>query len=825
MPKISDILTQYNTDRETLSNAYKALTGKSLSSRSVQIKDEERAQLEPTFKSWNKTTKKSASKDDTKDENKVFKAEEVSFGDDFLSGLWFGPKDDEPEEDDEADEIFTKVSPVEVVAEEPKHVSTYWNARVISSAPEQPKPIKKDTKPSQSFERKESETRGKTFHKFSSNTPSFSKWVAKPQATKSHGNNDPRQGSGNTHNNANHSNHASHGQKSSHTNTAPATPVVKKEAATSGTLIKKQEIILWDTVSVKEFSEKMGVPFPELMKKFMANKILVNINSNIDYDTAALIGEEFNVKVKREAGTVSVEDMMSGNLSAILDIDKESEHRIKRAPVVTIMGHVDHGKTKLLDYLRKTNVIGWEAGGITQSIGASQILHNDEKITFIDTPGHQLFTSLRARGAKITNIVIIVIACDDGIKQQTVEAINHAKDAWVPIIVAITKIDKWINNTESIKAQMAEHGLTPEDWGGDVPVMHVSAVTGQGIPELLEQIMLQAEMLELTYNPSRNAVGVVLEVTKDPKQWVLTTILLMTGTMQVGDIIMIHNTYGKVRKILDWTGKDIKTATGGDPVMILGMQDIPEPGRVAEVVDTERKAQQKIAIVMEKEKTQKESSGLQAMMSQIAAGDMTTLKLIIKADSYGSLEAVKYSLETMPTPENINIKIIHSDVGTFWESDLALAHASEALIIGFNVPIPASIVKKADQLKVTIKTYDIIYEMNDYLDGILKGMIVIEAKEVLIGKLTVLGLFYKKEKEMIIGGKVTEGKAKNGAEFRIWRKGESGEDEIVGQGRITSLKRDQENVSEVNTGYECGMKVRVSKKVVEDDVLEFFVME
>jgi len=802
MPKIKDILEQYSIERETLARSYKAVIGKTLTARATQIKDEERALIEPTFSLAHIGKAKKS------DEAKVFKTEEVSFGDDFLSGLGFKHKEEEDaaEQATLESDAFAKEPEAEKEVEQAT-IPSYGNARVIESAPirkHTPKDKRTTTEAPRPFvarPKSDSETRGKTFHQFSPNAPTFSKWAYKAPAAR------PTTKSSNT------------------TETKPTTPIVKREAATSGTLIKKQEIIIWDTISVKEFSEKMWVPFPELMKKFMANKILININSNIDFDTAALIGEEFNVKVKRQDGTISVDDMMSGNLNAILDMDKDSEHKIKRAPVVTIMGHVDHGKTKLLDYLRKTNVVSWEAGGITQSIGASQIIHNGEKITFIDTPGHELFTSLRARGAKITNLVVIVIAVDDGIKQQTVEAINHAKDANVPIIVAVTKIDKWINNIENIKGQMAEHGLVPEDWGGNVPVVPVSGLTGQGVEDLLENIVLQTEMLELQYNPQRNAVGVVLEATKDPKQGVLTTILLMTGTLKVGDVVMIHSTYGKVRKMLDWTGKEISIAQGGDPVMILGIQDVPEAGRVAEVVDTERQAQDKISLVGEKEKAQKDASSLQNTISQIASGDQATLNLVVKADSYGSLEAAKHALEIMPTPENIAIKIIHSDVGTFGESDISLAHASGAIILWFNVPIPASINKKALQLKIVLKTYDIIYEMIEYIDGILKGMIKIEEKEVYLGRLTILGIFFKKEKEMIIGGKVTEGKVKNGAQFKIWRKWESGEDEIIGQGKVTSLKRDQENVDEVNVGYECGMKVRLSKKVVEWDSLEFFIME
>lgn len=812
MPKISDILQKYNIEKQTLATSYKTVIGKALAAKSVNIKDEEWALIEPTFQLAH------IGKPNKKDESKVFKAEEVSFGDDFLSGLGFAPKHDDEEPTDE--DIFTKEAPIAAPVEETPAKNSYGNARVVESAParehharpahhhagdrNKPKEEKTFDRP-----RQESETRGKTFHTFTPNAPSFSKGTFKPGSNTQGGH----------HNKPHHS--------TPKPTPAPMTPAVKKEAATSGTLIKKQEIIIGDSISVKEFSEKMWVTFPELMKKFMANKILVNINSTIDFDTANIIGDEFGVKVKREAGSMSIEDMMSGNLGAILDIDKDAEHKVKRPPVVTIMGHVDHGKTKLLDYLRKTNVVSGEAGWITQSIGASQIEYNGEKITFIDTPWHQLFSSLRARGAKITNIVVIVIAVDDGIKQQTVEAINHAKDAWVPIMVAVTKIDKWMQNIENIKGQMAEHGLVPEDWGGNVPVIPVSSVSGQGIDDLLEQIVLQAEMLELQYNPERNWVCVVLEAHKDPKQGILTTMLVMTGTLKVGDILMIHNTYGKVRKMLDWKGDEIKIVHGWDPVMILGMQEVPEPGRVAEVVDTERQAQDKISLVKDEEKAQKDAGGLQNLITQVASGELTTLHVILKANSFGSLEAAKYALQTMEVPENMTIKIIHSDVGTFGESDLSLAHAASAMIFWFNVPIPASIIKKADQMKLKIKTYDIIYEMTDYIDSILKWMIKIELKENVIGKLTILGIFFKKEKEMIIGGKVTEWETRNGAEFRIWRKWEteSGEEEMIGQGRITSLKRDQENVSKVAVWYECGMKVKISKKVLEGDVLEFYVME
>lgn len=808
MPKIQDILDDLHISREELAAAYKKGVWKTLTSRAVNIKDEERPEVQKHLEKAASAPKKKASvatKGDKADDDKVLKGDELG-GDDFLSGLWFWPKEDK-------EEVIESPTIKEVEAVEEIKVS-FGNARVIVSAPigeKKPafKPKGKPAAPSQTtdakgFDRRpqqRSESSGKTFHTFS-NT-SFSQWTHKGKPTNRHA-------------------HKSPGSNQSAT-TTPATRVVK-EASVWGNLVKKQEIIIGDSITVKEFSEKMGVSFNELMKKFLQNKIMVNINSSIDFDTANLIGEELGVKVKKEATSISVDDMLEGNINAILEADKEAETLLKRPPVITIMGHVDHGKTKLLDYLRKTNVVSGEAGGITQSIGASQIVHNGEKMTFIDTPGHELFTSLRARGAKITNIVVIVVAVDDGIKQQTVEAINHAKAAGVPIIVAITKIDKGMGNMDNIKSQLAEHGLTPEEWGGNVPLVPVSSMTGQGIDDLLDTITLHSEILELKYNPNRNGVGIVLEATKDSKQWVLSTILLLTGKLNVGDIIMIHNTYGKVRKMLDWTGKETKHVEGGDPVMILGLSDIPEPGRVAEVVANERDAQNKIAKILELDKEKQAESWLAQLMSKIQSGDTAQLNIIIKADSFGSLEAAKHAIDNIVAPENLSIKIVHSDVGNFGESDLALGQASSALLLGFNITVKAGLVKKAEQLKLTLKNYDIIYEMIDYIEQILQGMIVIEEKEVYIGKLNVLGVFYKKEKEMIIGGKVIDGKIKNGASFRIYH-GEGDEAEVYATGKITSLKRENDNVDEVAVGYECGMKVRVSKKITEGETLEFYVME
>jgi translation initiation factor IF-2 len=585
----------------------------------------------------------------------------------------------------------------------------------------------------------------------------------------------------------------------------------------SQTISKKEEIIVGDSITVKEFAEKMGVPIAEVIKKFIANKMLLSLNSSIDFETATLIAMEFEIKVIKEAASAGMTDILEGNLQSILELDKSSETKEERPPIVTIMGHVDHGKTTLLDYLRKTVVADKEHGGITQSIGGSQIVHNGKKVTFIDTPGHALFTSLRARGSKITDIVIIVVAADDGIMKQTVEAINHAKAANVPIIVAVTKIDKGIDNTETIKTQLSEHGLITEDRGGDVPLVKVSGVTGQGIDDLMDQILLHAEVSELVCDPERNGIGVVLEAHKDIQKGVMTTMIVMTGTIKVGDILRVYNTFGKIKKIYNRKGQEIKTATGGDPVMILGINDVPEAGKLAEAVKDEKTAKSRIAAAEVPHETI-----VNSIVNKIIEGEMTQINLLIKADSRGSLEALKAAIGEIELPDNISFKIVHSDIGNFFDSDLDLAKASNGLLIGFGTTVSNSIKAKIDQMGVTLKTFNIIYEIADYLDALVKGSIKHDPVEVQIGKLTVLGVFYRKGNDTIFGGKIFEGEARNGSYFRILR---GPENEVIDAGKITSLQKGQENVDKIGTGHECGMKARVSKKIELNDTIEFYVME
>ena len=482
------------------------------------------------------------------------------------------------------------------------------------------------------------------------------------------------------------------------------TPKTTKEAKTSDTLVKKTEVIIGDSITVKEFSEKIGIPVADIIKKMLANKILGGINTSLDFDTVSLIAAEFDVLCTKQVGAIDVKDIVGGNIQKLMESDKDSTHAITRPPIITVMGHVDHGKTKLLDYIRKTNIMSGEAWGITQSIGASQIVHNGQKITFIDTPGHQLFTSLRSRGAKLTDVCIIVIAADDGVKPQTIEAISHAKDSGAPIIVAITKIDKWVDNTELIKSQMVEHELIPEDRWGSVPIVKVSAVTGQGIDQLLDQILFQVEVLDLKYDPSKSGLWVVLESTKDAKQGVMTTAIIMSGTIRVGDVFVVHNIVGKIKRMIDSHGKNTHSASWWDPVKIYGMSQVPEPGRILEVVENEKIAHHRVNQIMAS--LSKESSNLQSLLTRIAQWDNVQLKLILKADGFGSLEALKYSMTTIPMPENIQIKIVHSDVGNFSDSDIELAKAADAIMLWFNLDLNANLKKsRPDEADYEIVSY------------------------------------------------------------------------------------------------------------------------
>jgi len=603
------------------------------------------------------------------------------------------------------------------------------------------------------------------------------------------------------------------------------TPKVKiiKEAMVSGTLTKKDSIVIKGVISVKEFSEKSWIQFQDILKHMLANKILGGINTALDFDTVSLIALEFGVEVTQEEQKMSVDSILSWDLNAILAQDKDAKETMSRPPIVTVMGHVDHGKTSLLDYLRKTSVAGGEAGWITQSIGASKIVHNGHHITFIDTPGHELFTNLRARGAKVTNIAVIVIAADDGTKPQTIESINHAKEAGVPIIIAITKIDKWENKTEQILADIGAQGLIPEARWGDVPVIGVSSKTGEGIDKLLDQILFQSELLDLKYDPKRAAVWVIIDADKDAKQWVLTSLIVLSGTLKVGDIVVVHNTYGKIRKMINFAGHPIRTATGGEPVQILGINNIPEPGRVIEAVANEKEAQKRIELI--NDSLGKNSvSTLWSFLEQMKKNEGAVLKIVCKANGPSSLEAMNQALNQLPLPKKVSFKIIHNGIGDIVESDIGLAQASWAIVLGFNVNCSGLIKKRAENAKVSVKIFDIIYQLTDYIEQVMKDMVEKEYREVERGKIEILGVFFKKEKMMIIWGKVIEGKVGNGMKFRVNLSDWIDPSEVP-YWEITSLQREQNSVKEVTEGYECGMKVKVSRKIAVGDILTFYEME
>ena len=830
MPRIVDVMQDLGLGQEEFAKAYEAVVGKKMTAKTQTLSD---ANLEKLKSYLGKASKGG--------EAKVLKTDEIWFGWGFLSGLGFSHQVEAPaksvkEEKKSAKDndlaahgiLINNTKEEKPAKQERISIETLnterYEARKISSAPERPMVSKKQggniSIGQSTYKTKEKTIAPATdFSKFQKEEKPESS-VVKLQDIQKHL--DQNQKADKKSDFKKHDTPKHSEPKKSEPKPTPAAKQ-HKEATTSANLVKKTEVIIDETITVKEFSEKIGVPLPEVMKKLMLNGIMTGLNANLDFDTALLIAEDLGVSLKKKEATLDVQSFMEGDLQKILDIDKEAETQIERSPIVTVMGHVDHGKTSLLDYLRKTSVAGGEAGGITQSIGASMIEYNNKKITFIDTPGHELFTSLRARGAKLTNIAIIVIAADDSVMPQTIESINHAKAAGVPIIIAVTKIDKPGNNMEQIKSDVAKYGLTPEDWGGDTPFVWVSSKTGQGIDLLLEYVLLQAEMLELKYNPDRQAVGVVVDAYKDPKQWVVASLIILTGTLKNGDIIVAYNTYGKVRRMQNWIGKQTSKITGGEPVQILGFTELPEPGRIVEVVSNEKEANQRIAFIKESETKSSGDGALQQFLAQLKAGDqskISELRLILKSDGSSSLEALKQAVDGVHLPKNVNIKVVHSDVGYFGESDLSLAQASKALLLGFNISMNAALKKKAENLKIEMKTFDIIYELTDYLTNLLLGMVEVEKQEVVVGKLEILGIFHTETREMTIGGMVKDGKVKNKLKFRVYR----GED-ILTNGEILSLKRNKDEVKEVKAGEDCGMKVKIGKRLDVGDILEFYEMQ
>ena len=570
-----------------------------------------------------------------------------------------------------------------------------------------------------------------------------------------------------------------------------------------------------DFITVKDFADKLGKPVAEVIKALIFSGIMAGINQEIDFETAEKAAEKLEVKlVKVKDASLGIDDE---KVEDVLDVNL-----VKRPPIVTVMGHVDHGKTSLLDAIRKAKVTESEAGGITQHIGAYTVTLNGEKITFLDTPGHEAFTAMRARGAQITDIVILVVAADDGIMPQTAEAINHCKAAGVPMIVAINKIDKPSANVEKVKQELTEYGMVAEEWGGDTIMVPVSAKAKIGIDELLEMVLLTAEVEELKADPNRRAVGAVIESELDKGRGPLATLLVQKGTLHVGDSILVGSTYGRIRAMFDDKGKKITSAGPSIPVEVLGLSDVPVAGDKFNQVKDEKTARGMAEARKIKEKSLSHSTmrvSLEDLYNQVKEGKIQELPIIIKADVQGSIEALRNSLEKLSTDE-IKVRVIHSGVGAITETDITLAAASNAIVIGFNVRPDNNAAIIADKEKVYVKTYRIIYQALDDVKAAMIGMLVPDIKEVILGRVEVRATYKVSAIGTIAGCYVLTGKITRNSEVRILRNGV-----IVHEGHLASLKRFKDDVKEVATGYECGLSIEKFNDLREGDIIEAFFME
>ena len=576
------------------------------------------------------------------------------------------------------------------------------------------------------------------------------------------------------------------------------------------------EIDIPETISVGELASRLKKTAVDVIKKLMTLGQMASVSDIIDFDTAAIIAEEFGAKYKKEV-IITAED------SLLLDIEDNEEDLEKRSPVVVVMGHVDHGKTSLLDAIRNTSVTSGEAGGITQHIGAYQVPVNDRKVTFLDTPGHEAFTAMRARGAQVTDIAILVVAADDGIMPQTVESINHAKAAGISVIVAINKMDKETADPDRVKQQLTEHDIIPEEWGGDAICVPVSAKTGAGIKELLEMVNLVADMKELKANPNRKARGTVIESKLDKGRGPVATILVQHGTLKIGDVVVAGTCFGKVRAMIDEKGRRIKDAGPSVPVEILGLSAVPDGGDLFYVVEDEKKAREvadeRIANAKIEAAQSIQKASLESLFDQIEQGKMKQLNIIVKADVQGSVEAVKQSLEKLSN-EEVKVSVIHGAVGAVNESDIMLANASNAIIVGFNVRPDANANASAERAGVQMKLYRVIYDAIEEITAAMKGMLDPEFKEVVQGHAEIRQTFKVSSIGTIGGSYVLDGKISRNSEVRLVRDGI-----VIHEGILSSLKRFKDDVKEVSAGYECGIGIENYNDIKEGDIVESFIME
>lgn len=578
------------------------------------------------------------------------------------------------------------------------------------------------------------------------------------------------------------------------------------------------EFEIGETISVKEISELFRVNSNEIIKKLMSYGVMATINEEIDFDTAVILAEEFDFTVIKKEEEDQFEMMLED-----LDFEDDEEDLKLRPPIITVMGHVDHGKTSLLDAIRDTHTADQEAGGITQHIGASVIEKDGRRMTFIDTPGHEAFTEMRSRGAQVTDIAILVVAADDGIMPQTEEAINHAKAAGVPIIVAINKIDKNNANPDRVKQELTEHGLVPEEWGGDTICVEVSALKKIGIKELLEMILLVADIQEIKANPDRSAVGVIIDAKLDKGRGPVSTVLIKKGTLHKGDFVLVGVAYGKIRTMVNHKGDRITEAGPSYPVEITGLSDVPEAGEILYSVEDEKHAKDLAAIKQERVKEdankRKGKVSLEDLFDQIKDGEVKDLNIVIKADVRGSIEAVKQSLEKLSI-EEVKVNVIHSGVGGINENDVMLASASNAIIIGFNVRPTNQAIELSKSEEVEIKTYRIIYNAIEDIEAAVKGMLEPKFEEVMLGRAVVRDIFKVPNAGTVAGIYVQQGKITRNSQIRLLRN-----NVVVHEGEISSLKRYKDDVKEVNNGYEGGLSIHNYNDVKKGDILEAFIIE
>ena len=570
------------------------------------------------------------------------------------------------------------------------------------------------------------------------------------------------------------------------------------------------------TISVGQLGQEMGVKTNDLVRKLMSMGVMATMNQQIDIDTASLLATEYDYEVKNVAFDEA--NVLSGPAEAVkVAADPDA---VWRAPVVTVMGHVDHGKTTLLDRIRNAKVAEGEAGGITQHMGAYKVKVGDDKsVVFLDTPGHAAFTAMRARGASVTDLVVLIVAADDGVMPQTIESINHAKAAGVPLVVAINKVDKPGVDPERIKQELTKFEIVPEEWGGETMVVQVSALTGAGIDDLLEGLALQAEVLELRANPNKEAYGRVVEARVEKGRGPVSTVLVQEGTLRPGDFIVAGDHYGRVRAMADHTGQRLDEAGPSTPVEVLGLDGVPSAGDGFHVVKNERDAKRVVSSRTDKARAMRSAtSGQHAadLFAAIGRPEKESQTLILKTDVAGSYEAIKNSIEQIGNDE-VEAKIVHGGVGVISESDVALASASDATIIGFNVGPDAKAKKAADQAGISILRFSVIYDVLDTVKDLLSGLLTPETVEESLGKAEVRAVFHIQKVGSVAGSFVLEGKIQRGMQARVYRSGE-----MVGTGRISTLKRFKDDVREVGTGYECGLSVDGYKDVQEGDVVECF---